>query len=165
MRRSGRERRAPLLRYAQFGLSLMFARQTGAAQIFILLTTIISMNIGRTAVKFFQEKVKSVKEQVEEAKKEGRAKGIADGVSVAVGVGEARGRDAVIAALQKGGMSRDEINAAIIRSGERDLICKIVFEDEFKTFTKAFLEAANRINAASEKTDHVREAQKPESEI
>lgn len=112
-------------------------------------------------MKFFHEKVKSVKEQVEE----GRAKGIADGVGIAVAVGEARGRDAVIAALQKGGMSRDEINAAIIRSGEHDLICKIVFEDEFKTFTKAFLEAANQINAASEKTDHVKESQKPESEL
>lgn len=116
-------------------------------------------------MKFFQERVKSVNEQVAEAEKEGRAEGIAQGVGIAVAVGEARGRDAVIAALQKGGMSRDEINAAILKSGEQDLICKIVFEDEFKIFTKAFLEAAKRINAASENAKRDREAEKPESEL
>ena len=112
------------------------------AQLFVL-TTIIGVNIWRIAVKFWQERVKSIKEQVDE--------------------GKAEGRNEVITALRKGGMSRDQINAVLIRSGDKDLISEITLEDASDAFMEAFLEAANRINAASEKTDH--KAEKPESEL
>lgn len=122
-----------------------YVRETnGAAQLFVL-TTIIGVNIWRIAVKFWQERVKSVKEQVAE--------------------GEARGRDALIAAFLNGGMSRDEINTVLIRSGDKDLISEIILEDASDAFIEAFLEAANRINAASENTERDREAEKPESEL
>ena len=120
-----------------------YVRETnGAAQLFVL-TTIIGVNIWRIAVKFWQERVKSVKEQVDE--------------------GKAEGRNEVITALRKGGMSRDQINAVLIRSGDKDLISEITLEDASDAFMEAFLEAANRINAASEKTDH--ESEKPDSEL
>lgn len=142
-----------------------YVRETnGAAQLFVL-TTIIGVNIWRIAVKFWQERIKSIKEQVEE----GEARGEARGRAVGEARGEARGRDAVITALRKGGMSRDEINDVVIRSGDDELITDVIFGGDSEAYQEvireARREAVNRIIADMESAKRDRETEKPESEL
>ena len=126
-----------------------YVRETnGAAQLFVL-TTIIGVNIWRIAVKFWQERIKSIKEQVAE--------------------GEARGRNQVIMALRKSSMSNDEINAAVIRSGDDDLITDVIFGGDSEAYQEVIREAkqevVNRIIADMGSAKRDRETEKPESEL
>lgn len=82
-------------------------KTVGAAQIFIL-TTIIGVNIWRASMELIHKKVKSIRHK-------------ANKVAEAEGEGEARGRYAVITAYLNNGMSKDQINAVIIRSRNKDL--------------------------------------------
>ena len=131
----------------------------GAAQLCVL-TTIMGVNIWRIAVKFWQERIISVKKQVAAGKSEGR-------------------NEVVTALLVKGVVSREQINAAIRESGNEDLISDIVSGRDsgvvvsdavvnamgrMTAASEALTDAVNRMNATSQKTECDCESEKSESE-
>lgn len=145
-------------------------KTAGAGQVFIF-TTLIGVNIWRYAMKFFQERVRSVKEQVAEGEKRGEARGMAEAT------------DAIITKLRRRGMSENDISDIVNGTVGDDGVSNGAFRrdsDELggelagsiieamgrmTAASESLIDAANRIAAASEKSEGAGEAEKPNSRI
>lgn len=138
-----------------------YVRETNGAAQLLIITTIIAVNLWRYAMKLLQERVIPVKEQVASA----RAKGKDEAAS------------AIAAKLRQRGMSEsdiDEIVNGTVKDGVisnggggkgSDDLGPEFYEAMGRITAAALIDAANRIAAASEKTEDVGEAEKPESRV
>ena len=148
---------------------IAYVRETSGAAQLLVLATVIVVNVWRRAVKLFQEKVLSVKEQRAESRAEGIAEGIAEGMVEGRAEGRAEAANAIAAKLrERGGMSEYEIAEIVNGTMKEDVVPNGGVRPEFyevvaRATALAVVEAINQMSSSPRKTEDAGEAEKRES--